>query len=70
MTTIAKLGKEGSVVSLLQVQLQSPAQKQRWWAISALCITNSPDAVVAIMTALARPAIPSPTRRPRSHKSS
>jgi hypothetical protein len=51
MTAIAKLGK-GSVVSLLQVQLQSPVQKQRWWAIRALRITNSPDAVDAIITAL------------------
>ena len=51
MTAIAKLGKS-SVVSLLQTQLQSPVQKQRWWAIRALRITNSPDAVDAIITAL------------------
>jgi len=51
MTAIAKLGK-GSVVPLLQAQLQSPVQKQRWWAIRALRITNSPDAVDAIITAL------------------
>jgi HEAT repeat protein len=51
MGAIAKLGK-GSIVSLLQAQLQSPVQKQRWWAIRALRITNSPDAVDAIITAL------------------
>ena len=51
MTAIAKLG-QGSVVSVLQAQLQSPVQKQRWWAIRALRITNSPDAVDAIITAL------------------
>jgi len=51
MAAIAKLGK-GSVVPLLQTQLQSPVQKQRWWAIRALRITNSPDAVDAIITAL------------------
>lgn len=51
MTAIAKLGK-GSVVPLLQAQLQNPVQKQRWWAIRALRITNSPDAVDAIIIAL------------------
>ena len=51
MTAVAKLGK-GSVISLLQAQLQSPVQKQRWWAVRALRITNSPDAVDAIITAL------------------
>ena len=51
MTAIAKLG-QGSVVSVLQAQLQSPVEKQRWWAIRALRITNSPDAVDAIITAL------------------
>ena len=51
MAAIAKLGK-GSTVPLLQTQLQSPVQKQRWWAIRALRITNSSDAVDAIITAL------------------
>jgi HEAT repeat protein len=51
MTAIAKLGN-GSVVPLLQTQLQSPVQKQRWWAIRALRITSSPEAVDAIITAL------------------
>ena len=35
MTAIAKLG-QGSVVSVLQPQLQSQVQKQRWWAIRAV----------------------------------
>jgi hypothetical protein len=51
MTAIAKLGK-GSVVSVLQTQLQSPVQKQRWWAIRALRITGSPEAVDAMIPAL------------------
>ena len=51
MMAIAKLGK-GSVVSELQAQLQSPVQKQRWWAIRALRITNSREAVDAIITGL------------------
>ena len=51
MMAIAKLGK-GSVVSELQAQLQSTVQKQRSWAIRALRITNSPEAVDAIIIAL------------------
>jgi hypothetical protein len=51
MIAIAKLGK-GSVVSQLERFLQNPQVKQRLYAVNALRLTTSPDAVDALIRAL------------------
>jgi hypothetical protein len=51
MIAIAKLGK-GSVVPQLENFLQSPHANQRLYAVNALRITTSPDAVDALIGAL------------------
>ena len=51
MIAIAKLGK-GNAVPLLQGFLQSPQIKQRLYAVTALGLTASPDAVESLIGAL------------------